>query len=65
MNKSDTLTVCLDDMSDICKHIDILCFTDHNIIPGDICYLRKSRFDIAAWYARQSRDGGILYISSE
>lgn len=58
INKSDILTVCLDDMRDMGKNIDILCFTKYNMILNDICYLRIPGFDIAACYASKSRDSG-------
>lgn len=58
INKADLLTVCLDDMDEIGKRIDILCFTEHNMILDDISLLRIPGFTIAAYYTRNSRDGG-------
>lgn len=57
INKSDLLTVCLDEMNEIGKRIDVLCFTERNMIPNDTCFLRIPEFSIAAYYTRNSRDG--------
>lgn len=58
ITKSDILTVCLDDISDMGKEVDILCCTEHNMISTDVELLDIPNFSIGAHFTRDSRDGG-------
>lgn len=62
INKSDQLTVCIDDLRSRDTPIDILCITEHNMICGDEQFLSIPNFILASSYMRDSRHGGCCIL---
>lgn len=58
IGKSDMLVVCLDNLNDEGKHVDVLCITEHNMTQNDIDLLVIPDFKLLSWYCRPQRRGG-------
>jgi exonuclease III len=58
INKSDMLTVCLEELRDSNKSIDILCITEHNMTSGDVTNLNIPNYRLASYFCRDNRHGG-------
>lgn len=56
--KSDIMTVCLDDLKEAGKDIDVLCFTEHNMTNQDTELLNIPNFTLATYFSRDKREGG-------
>lgn len=58
LNKSDMISVCINELATQDYPVDILCITEHNMMAGDEVYLTIPNFKIASYYMRASRHGG-------
>lgn len=59
INKSHLLSVCLQELEENNKYIDVLCITEHFMKSGDEQFLEVPDFHIAARYSREnSKRGG-------
>lgn len=58
VNKSDMLSVCLDELATDGMKVDILCITEHNMRKGDEDYLQIPNFVLGSYFMRGSRHGG-------
>lgn len=58
MNKSDLLTVCIDELAKSGKDIDVICISERNMICGDECCLNIPNYNLASICTRSNRHGG-------
>lgn len=58
VSKADEIAINLDKINKELKNIDVLCFTEHNMIAGDESNLNIPGFKLAASFYRQNRHGG-------
>lgn len=58
INKCDIVTVCLEELKNVNKKIDVLCFTEHNMNTDDINLLTIPNYKLAACFSRKNRNGG-------
>lgn len=58
IGKSDVFLVCLNDLEENGRRVDILCFTEHNMTSNDTSFLKLPNYKLATYYARNNRKGG-------
>lgn len=65
INKSDLLTVCLNDLAEIKQKIDVMCFTEHNMTENDVELLHISNFVLGSHFSRNKRRGGACILIND
>lgn len=58
INKSDMLTVALDELTSDNKSVDVLCITEHNMTSNDVSNLNVANYKLATCFCRNGRYGG-------
>lgn len=58
ISKSDLLSLHINDLANLGKHVDVLCVTEHNMTQEDHYNLCIPNYTLATFYARKSRRGG-------
>lgn len=58
LNKSNVFTVLLEELHNSGKIVDVLCFSEHNMILSDVNLLHIPNFTLATHFTRESRHGG-------
>lgn len=58
INKSDMLTVSLDELAEEGKSVDVLCITEHNMTSDDVNNLNLTNYKLASYFSRDKRYGG-------
>lgn len=62
MSKTDELTVCLEELKENGKNVDVICITEHNIKSGNETLLDIPNYKLAASFSRKTSKGGSCII---
>lgn len=62
INKSGDVTVFISNLAKSNQHLDILCFTEHNMKISDTPYLNIPNFKLASQFCREKRRGGACIL---
>lgn len=60
INKSELLSVCLDELMEKNIEVDILCITEHFMMAGYEKYLVIPNYSLAASYSRNDKNVAVL-----
>jgi hypothetical protein len=58
LNKSDILSIHVQELMESNKSVDVICITEHNMKAGDEIHFAMSNFKLATHFSRDNRNGG-------